>query len=121
MAVTENFQRPCFFTQLKPYEMSPTNYNSRAIKATFYIDYFQETADEAEALEVIDKLIETFDLGVQIDDRFVDVISTNYDFIGSDKNVPEISIDIEWSNKISHEEDLPMMESAKINKEIMEE
>lgn len=121
MAVTENFQRPCFFTQLKPYDMSPANYNSRTIKATFYIDYLQEVADEADALEAIDKIIESFGLGVKIGDRFVDVISTNYDFIGTDRNIPEISIDIEWNVEINHKEDLPMIETAEINKEIMED
>lgn len=33
MAVSEGFQRPCFFTQLKPTDTSPRNYNTRNMQA----------------------------------------------------------------------------------------
>ena len=51
-AVSEGFQRPCFFTQLKPTDTSPRNYNSRNMQATLYITFFQRSVDEAESLEI---------------------------------------------------------------------
>lgn len=114
MDVVEGFERPCFFTQLKLVDSSPSNFNSRNIQATFYINVMQKSIDEADALDLIQRLQDLFGLAVRIGDRAVHVTNMDYDFIGTDRNIPEISFDLEWGAEISHKENLPLMESAEI-------
>ena len=91
--VVEGYERPSFFTQLKPISMEPVNYNSRKNHVTFYIDYMQEIADEVDALEVIMKIMDLFGTDVRVGDRSVDVTGFDYEFIGSKRNIPEMTID----------------------------
>lgn len=119
--VSEGFERPSFFTQIKPVEMDPNNYNSRNNRVTFFIDYMQEIVDEVDALDKIQQIRDSFGLAVKIGDRAVKVVSFDYDFIGTERNITEISIDLEWMDRIEHNENLPLMESAEINQEIMED
>ena len=121
MDVSEGFERPSFFTQIKPVEMDPNNYNSRNNRVTFFIDYMQEIVDEVDALDKIQQIRDSFGLVVKIGDRAVKVVSYDYDFIGTERNIPEISIDLEWMDRIDHTENLPLMESAEINQEMMED
>ena len=103
-AVSEGFQRPCFFTQLKPTDTSPRNYNSRNMQATLYITFFQRSVDEAESLEVIQKIQDIFGLYVKIDNRVIHVT-----------NIPEIRLDLYWGETIEHENHLPVMDKADFN------
>ena len=116
-AVSEGFQRPCFFTQLKPTDTSPRNYNTRNMQATLYINFLQESADEAESLAVIQKTQDIFGLYVRIDKRIIHVINMDWDFIGKENNIPEIRIDLLWGEKIEHKNNLPVMEKADFNVE----
>lgn len=102
MDVIEGFDRPCFFTQLKPVETDPQNYNSRNNVLTFYINYFQVEVDEMDMLEKIDLLRNTFGLAVKIGVRAVKVSNFTWNFIGTDRNALEISFDIQWMDKIEH-------------------
>lgn len=114
-AVSEGFQRPCFFTQLKPTDTSPRNYNSRNMQATLYITFFQRSVDEAESLEVIQKIQDIFGLYVKIDNRVIHVTNMDWDFIGKENNIPEIRLDLYWGETIEHENHLPVMEKADFN------
>ena len=115
--MSEGFQRPCFFTQLKPTDTSPRNYNSRNMQATLYITFFQRSVDEAESLEVIQKIQDIFGLYVKIDNRVIHVTNMDWDFIGKENNIPEIRIDLLWGEKIEHKNNLPVMEKADFNVE----
>lgn len=121
MAVVEGYKRPSFFTSIKPVRMEPVNYNSRTNVVTLYINYMQSHVDEAEALDVIQKLKDLFGLSVKINDRHVDVIGFDYDFIGTEQNIPEISIDLEWMDRIEHVNNQPLMMSVEANIKNMEE
>ena len=116
-AVSEGFQRPCFFTQLKPTDTSPRNYNSRNMQATLYITFFQRSVDEAESLEIIQKIQDIFGLYVKINNRVIHVTNMDWDFIGKENNIPEIRIDLLWGEKIEHKNNLPVMEKADFNGE----
>lgn len=115
MDVVEGFDRPCFFTQLKPVDTAPQNYNSRNNVLTFYINYLQTEIDEFEMLETIDKIRNLFGLAVKIGDRAVKVDNFEWDFIGKDRNVVEISVDIQWMDKIEHEITEQIVESVQTN------
>lgn len=110
MDVVEGFQRPCFFTQLKPVDTDPNNYNTRNNKLTFYIDYFQLEVDEADMLDKIDRLRNLFGLSINIHNRAVKVSGYEWDFVGTERNVAEIRVDLQWSDQIPHYRTAPLIE-----------
>ena len=120
MAVTEGYKRPSFFTQIKPVAMNAVTERVRENVIVFYIDYFQEQVDEADMLDKIDEIKNLFGTHVKINGRALDVTSFEYDFIGTDRNILEISIELEWMDKIEHINTQPVMESAFFNTEMEE-
>jgi hypothetical protein len=112
MAVVEGYERPCFFTQIKPVTAEPRNHNSRLNQATLYINILQEEVNEAEMLDMIGDIRDLFGLYVQVNDRAVDVTGFDWDFVGTDRNIPELSIDLEWMDAIEHKVTEPVMESV---------
>ena len=101
-------------------DISPLNYNSKKIQATFYIDYLQKSINEVDALSVTQKLQDLFELYVKIGDRAVYVTGFDWDYVGTNKNIIEISIDLEWYVRISHNEEFPIMETANLKTETEE-
>lgn len=120
MAVVEGYERPCFFTQIKPVTADPSNYNSRLNQATLYINILQEEVNEAKMLDMIYDIRELFGLYVSIGDRAVDVTGFDWDFVGTDRNIPELSIDLEWMDVIEHRVTESVMESVDFTTELEE-
>lgn len=110
--VVEDYQRPCFFTQLKVTTDEPINFNTRYKRANFYITIMQKTPDEVKAMEMIDEIEEMFGLAVKVKDRTAKVTGFEYDFIGVKGNIPEIAVELEWCSKIAHEEETEMIEEV---------
>ena len=120
MEVVEDYDRPCFFTQLKPTNTQAKNYNTKNNQMTFYIDYLQEQIDEVDMLETIDKLRNLFELSVRIKDRSIDVEGFDWDFVGTKRNILEVSIDLQWDEKIEHLDNSPLIESVEMHNEMEE-
>ena len=110
--VVEDYQRPCFFTQLKVTTDEPMNFNTRYKQANLYITIMQKTPDEVKALEMIDEIEELFGLAVNVKNRTVKVTNFDYDFIGTKGNIPEITVELEWCSKIEHEEEEEMIKEV---------
>lgn len=120
MAVTEDYDRPCFFTQVKPVDMSPANYNAVKKQVLFYITYLQSEVDEAEIYRVIDTVRDLFGLYIIVGGRAVKVGAFDYDFIGSDRNVAEISIELSWHDRIVRDEEYDIMETLELDQGLEE-
>ena len=112
MAVVEKYDRPCFFTQILPVDMSPANFNSRKNRALFYITFMQEKTDETEMLEIIQGIRDLLGLSVQIKERAVKVVDFDWNYTGTYRNIPEISVELEWFDRIEHKNDAPLMEQV---------
>ncbi len=119
-AVVENYDRPCFFTQLKPIDMGTENYNSRKNRVVFYITYMAKTAKESEALRMIDEIRDLFGMYVKIAGRVAYVDGFDWNFVGTDKNIPEMSVELYWLDRIEHPADAPAIERVVTNKEMEE-
>lgn len=119
-AVTEGYKRPCFFTQLIPSESATENFNTLRNKMTFHITHMQKSFDEVLALKLIDSLRELFRLSVPVGDRAVDVVGIDWEFIGTERNIPQISISLEWFDRIEHEETEDRVSNLEINREMEE-
>jgi hypothetical protein len=118
MAVVEGYERPCFFTQVKPTLSDPENRSSRKNQVTLYINFLQKEVNEAEMLDMIEGIRDLFGLYVQINDRAVDVTGFDWDFVGTDRNIPELSVDLEWMDNIGHEDTEPTIESVQTTTEM---
>ena len=116
-SVVENYTRPCIFTQIKPVEADITNYNTRSNHVVFYITYLAKKADEAESLRLIDGIRDLFGLYVKVGKRAVRVESFDWDFIGDNRDIPDISVGLYWYDQIEHNTDAPVMEQVHTRKE----
>ena len=120
MAVVEGYDRPCFFTQIKPVDASPVNYNSRHNQVVFYITILQKQVDEEEILQMIQDIRDLFGLNVKIGEKSLNVTDFDWQYAGTDRNIPEISIELEWLEKIDHETNEPLIEQVVTEKEMEE-
>lgn len=118
MAVVENYDRPCFFTQIFPVDMSTENYNSRNNVVSFYMTVMLRQADEAKALEMIQKIRDLFGLSVMVGNQSVNVTDFDWSYTGSDRNIPTISVTLEWLDEIKHQNDAPLAEQVITNTEM---
>ena len=119
-AVVEGYDRPCFFTQLKPVDMGTENYNSRKNRMIFYITYMPKRVDEAESLCMIQEMRDLFGMYVKIGGRVVYVESFDWNFIGTDRNILEMSVELYWLDRIEHNTDAPVIEQVVTSKEMEE-
>ena len=71
-------------------------------------------------LETIDKLRNLFELSVRIEDRSIDVEGFDWDFVGTKRNILEVSIDLQWDEKIEHLDNAPLIESVEMTNEMEE-
>ena len=80
----------------------------------------QEILDEADILDKVEEIRDLFGQYVKIGDRAVDVYDFGFDYVGTDNNILEISLDIEWFDRIKHETNEQTMESLVFLKETEE-
>lgn len=107
--VVEGYQRPCFFTKLQSIQMRPENYNTYFNQAAFYITYMQNEVDEVDMMKKVEEIKGLFNLYIKVGKRAIDITNFDYDFIGNNKNILEISIDLEWMDRIEHKTNQPLM------------
>lgn len=109
-AVIERLKRPCMILQWRPVKLGPSNYNTRQNKVVMYITYYQTVKDDADTLDKVQQIRDLFGLYIKVGDRAVDTGDIDFNYIGSERNIPQISIDFCWSDKIKHPDDAPLME-----------
>ena len=103
--VVEGYVKPAFFTQLKPVTMDFANHNATENILSFYITYFQKQTDEADILRKVDGIRALFGKYLQVGDRAVDITDFSFDYVGNDRNILEISFDLEFFGKLERETD----------------
>lgn len=101
-AVVESFVRPCFFTEITINQSDVASSGAEHFLGSFSIEILQDVIDEAGALEIATTLKAAFGryfmvtLGDTTEERTVRVIGYDYDFVGTENNVPVITVDLEW-------------------------
>lgn len=116
-AVVENYERPCFFTQIIT-DSEPSNYNSEYVSGTLYIDCMQKTVDEIMMLGMVHKIRTLFGLYIKTDAGCIYIDKVSHDFNGSEKNVIQIQVDFHYMETIEHVNEAPLMESVFLNEEM---
>lgn len=119
-AVVEGYQRPCFFTQIQPITMENRTKTTRYNLVAFYIEYIQEELDEVDMLDKVEEIRDLFGQYVKIQDRAIDVGGFDFDYVGTERNILEISLELEWLDRIEQITSEPTMESLVFFKETEE-
>lgn len=71
-------------------------------------------------LRMIQEVQDLFGLNVKIEKKSLNVTDFDWQYAGTDRNVPEISIGLEWLEKIVHEVNEPLVERVITEKEMEE-
>nr|DAN33076.1 MAG TPA: tail completion protein [Caudoviricetes sp.] len=95
--VLEEFTKPCFFIKLLMHsEMQTKNFIKRNVNVI--ATYFPDDADKDEAhyLEVFDRFLIRFQLGVPVAQRFLHVDDIHQDRVGEEDDILQITMDITY-------------------------
>ncbi|MBQ9607645.1 MAG: hypothetical protein IJV16_10810 [Lachnospiraceae bacterium] len=100
-AVVESFTRPCFFTELSVTSSEPASTDAERYVGQLSIEILQDVVDEVRALEIANTLRLAFGRYFMVnagggEKRAVRVNAYDFDFEGTDDNIPVITIDLEW-------------------------
>ena len=120
-AVVESFIRPCFFTEITIDQSDTASFGAEHFMGTFSIEILQDVIDEAGALEIATTLKKAFGryfmvkLSDNTDERTVRVKGFDFDFVGTENNVPVITVDLEWYDCITDTVDADPMEDVDVS------
>ena len=119
-AVVEKFERPCFFTELSVDHAEPASSGTDHIQATFSIEVLQDVVNESESLEIASALKSAFGRYFIVQkagepDRAVDVTGFDFEFAGTDDNIPVISFTLDWYDNAMKTETTDLMEDVEIS------
>ena len=124
LEVIEGYTCPCFFTRLETGESRPNNHSTLYHRLTYSIMYIPETIDEIDLMEKVDTIRSLFELGVEIktqtETRWVDCLGFDWGFGGSDRDILEMSVDIEYLSDIRKPETAELMKDAYLKMEVNE-
>lgn len=124
LEVIEGYVRPCFFTRLETGESRPNNKSTLYHRLTYSIMYIPETIDEIDLMDKVDKIRELFELGIEVsngtESRHIDCVGFDWGFGGTDRDILEISVDIEYLSNIRKPETAELMKDAEIKMEVNE-
>lgn len=104
-AVVESFIRPCFFTEISIEQSESLSSDAERYRGMFSIEILQDVIDETKALEIGTTLRKDFGRYFMVTpadgsgQRAVKVVGYDFDFVGTDNNVPVITIDLEWTDR----------------------
>ena len=89
----DGYQRPAFFTELIPRQYEILSRTTVSAGYTYKITFLEETHSELLCLDIVDAIREAFALTVKCGDRRLTVESLDYDWIDTNNDVLQISID----------------------------
>lgn len=125
LEVYEGYTCPCFFTRLETGESRPENKSTLYHRLTFSIMYIPEEVDEIDLMEKVDTIRGLFETAVEIDtgteQRWIDCKGFDWGFGGTDRDILEMSVDVEYLTDIRKPETAELMKDAKIKLEVNED
>lgn len=101
--VTEGYDTPSLFTELvmKPYRRETENFAKSGF--SIKITYFQETPDELQQLQLMDRVKEAFGMVFEVQDRKLTVGEITSDYIGQKENILQISVEFDFRENTTPE------------------
>lgn len=100
VSVKEGQETPCFFTQILPTSSEQETTNTIDSGYLFTITYFQKKNDEVDQLEKVDTFKKMFTGKIAVGERFVQVNDFDFEYIGRDRNILQMSFSITFKDVI---------------------
>ena len=85
-----------------------------------YIDYLQKVKDEADMYNVAGKLREALGFAYRVGKRYLYVTDFDFDFVGKERNVLEMSVTFEYFDMIEADEKAEPMGEAVVSIKLRE-
>lgn len=100
--VRENFRKPCFFIGATSV-MTPQNVNWLEKELTVTLTYYAKASEKNEVhyMDIVDKIQALFDVGIQVNDRYLKVESVEDDRVGEEDDILQITITIPYIERTS--------------------
>jgi hypothetical protein len=123
IARVERLERPAFFFSIKPVVVEPSNRRTRHNVLSLYIDYFQAVKDEADIYDTVTKIRDALGWSYAVGDKgeYVNVMEYDWDFVGSERNVLEINVTLEYFDTVNNDETAPLIEDVDVTYHLREE
>ena len=99
--VREGLKQPCFYTEIVPYSLVYESINLVRQKCGFKITLLEKTPNEEFQLSVFEKIRKVFHLKVRIKEKLVTVDSVEFDYIGAENNIFQITVRFQWFDSIA--------------------
>lgn len=112
---TEGFDRPSFFIDLKPSSVSRESVNYSKCNYAVRIIYYQDTPNEVDNLNKIDKIREAFGYNLKVCDRFIRIAGYSFEFIGDKANILQLTVEIEYFETTIKSDQHVIAEKLKLN------
>jgi hypothetical protein len=123
MARVERLERPAFFFSLKPVIVEASNKRTRHNVLSLYIDYFQAVKDEADMYDAATRIRDALGWSYAVGDNgeYINVTEFDWDFVGSERNIIEMNITLEYFDAIDNDEHAPLIEDVDVTYHLREE
>ena len=79
-----------------------------------YIDYFQEVKDEADLYDTANTIRDALGWSYPVGDDYINVTEFDWDFVGSERNIIEMNITLEYFDAIDNDEHAELIEDVDI-------
>ena len=103
--VREGLKQPCFYTEIVPYSLVYESINLVKQKCGFKITLLEKTPNEEFQLTVFEKIRKVFHLKVRIKEKLVTVDSVEFDYIGAENNIFQITVRFQWFDSIAEKKE----------------
>ena len=101
--VREGLKLPSFYTEIVPYTLNYESLNLVRQTCGYKITLLEKTPNEELELSVFEKIRKAFHLKVRIKDKLVTVESVEFDYIGAENNIFQITVRFQWFDSIAVE------------------
>lgn len=101
--VREGLKLPAFYTEIVPYTLNYESLNLVRQTCGYKITLLEKTPNEELELSVFEKIRKAFHLKVRIKDKLVSVDSVEFDYIGAENNIFQITVHFQWFDSIAVE------------------
>ena len=101
--VREGMKLPSFYTEIVPYTLNYESLNLVRQTCGYKITLLEKTPNEELELSVFEKIRKAFHLKVRIKDKLVSVDSVEFDYIGAENNIFQITVHFAWFDSIAVE------------------
>ena len=99
--VREGMKLPSFYTEIVPYTLNYESLNLVRQTCGYKITLLEKTPNEELELSVFEKIRKAFHLKVRIKEKLVTVDSVEFDYIGAENNIFQITVRFQWFDSIA--------------------